>query len=610
MSVQPIAAVHAELSEDNSRIILVGAGPDYVLAEFAKVLKLATPLVKKSDPPGALILAASWPAVVQLSRLFGPAWRPGPGLARWMADAFEARAAQFKSDKLSVNGQVGLSPRPYQVEGALMIAATGRGLLFDDQGTGKTVTAILGLVERAETHPALPVVCVVPPSVVDPWVEHWTAWAPRFRAVAWRGRPAQRRALLGTADVYVVSYETARIDAADKDGPLMKLAASSVVVDEVHWIKSPYAMRSLAARRLAKKAANFVGLSGTPITHHAGNLWPTLEALAPLAYPSRERYEARYLDRVQGDYKQIVIGLRADTEPELRNSLLGQHRRVSKTDVLAHLPPKVYSVRTVELPEAWRRAYDAMEDQMLAELPDGEELSVMGVLAQLTRLSQLASSAAEVTITATNQPGDLIERTNDYGDLSDEAIRAQLHALGDGGASTKGLYSVRLVEPSWKVDELLEVLAERTTPTVTFAPSKQLIMLAGAAAERAGYQVGYVVGGQTMAERTQTVERFQAGKLDLLCATVGAGGVGLTLTTADAVVFLQSSWSLVERLQAEDRCHRIGSEIHDSIEIIDIVAKNTIDTRVRGVLREKAGHLSDLLQDPRIVSELLGGKGK
>lgn len=581
MSVQPIAAVHAELTEDNSRVILIGAGPDHVIAEFAKVLKLATPLVKKSDPPGALVLAASWPAVIQLSRLFGPAWRPGPRLARWMAEEFEVRA-QYKSHELSVNGQVGLSPRPYQVEGALMIAATGRALLFDDQGTGKTVTAILGLVERAETHPALPVVCVVPPSVVDPWVEHWTAWAPRFRAVAWRGRPAQRRALTGSADVYVVSYETARVDAADKDGPLVKLGAHSVVVDEVHWIKSPYAMRSLAARRLAKKADNFVGLSGTPITHHAGNLWPTLEALTPLAYPSRERYEARYLDRVQGDYKQVVVGLRADTEPELRNSLLGQHRRVSKTDVLAHLPPKVYSTRTVELPEQWRKAYDAMENQMLAELPDGQELGVMSVLAQLTRLSQLASSTADVTVT--------VEQ--------DEAGEAHEHV------------NVRLVEPSWKVDELLEVLAERTTPTVTFAPSRQLIVLAGNAAERAGYQVGYVVGAQTMAERTQTVERFQAGKLDLLCATIGAGGVGLTLTAADAVVFLQSSWSLVERLQAEDRCHRIGSEIHDSIEIIDIVAKNTIDTRVRGVLREKAGHLSDLLQDKRIVTELLGGKGK
>ncbi|HZN72099.1 MAG TPA: hypothetical protein VFC00_10530, partial [Micromonosporaceae bacterium] len=66
-------------------------------------------------------------------------------------------------------------------------------------------------------------------------------------------------------------------------------------------------------------------------------------------------------------------------------------------------------------------------------------------------------------------------------------------------------------------------------------------------------------------------------------------------------------WSIVEALQAEDRSHRIGSEIHDSIEIIDIVAANTIDSRVRLVLQEKAGQLADLFQDPRIVTQLLGG---
>jgi SNF2 family DNA or RNA helicase len=162
--------------------------------------------------------------------------------------------------------------------------------------------------------------------------------------------------------------------------------------------------------------------------------------------------------------------------------------------------------------------------------------------------------------------------------------------------------------PSWKVDALLEVLDERPgSPVVCFTPSRQLTMLAGQAASAAGLSVGYVVGGQSAAERTQAVELFQAGKFDVLCATTGAGGVGLTLTAAGTVVFLQRPWSLVEALQAEDRCHRIGSEIHDSVEIIDIVAANTVDSRVRNVLREKAGQLADLLQDPRIVAELLGG---
>jgi hypothetical protein len=54
-------------------------------------------------------------------------------------------------------------------------------------------------------------------------------------------------------------------------------------------------------------------------------------------------------------------------------------------------------------------------------------------------------------------------------------------------------------------------------------------------------------------------------------------------------------------------CHRIGSEVHDSIEIVDIVATDTLDSRIRQVLYGKAGQLAELLQDKRIVTQLLGG---
>ena len=54
--------------------------------------------------------------------------------------------------------------------------------------------------------------------------------------------------------------------------------------------------------------------------------------------------------------------------------------------------------------------------------------------------------------------------------------------------------------------------------------------------------------------------------------------------------------------------HRIGSEIHThGVEIIDIVAEDTVDSRIRERLTEKAGQLGELVKDPRIVRELLGG---
>ncbi len=576
--------VHGEMTVDGSALVLIAAGEhDAAIAKAAARLQTLTPLIKPTDPPGAVTLPLTWPAVVQLAAEYRERWQPGPRLAEWIAAEILRRTGD-RDGPLTVGLPAGLTPRPYQVAGARMIAEVGSTLITDEPGTGKTITTILGLLERQRrTGRVAPAVVVCPASVVDPWVEAWRTWAPHCRVVAWRGAPRTRARMAGTAHVYVTSYDTARMDAGGKDkgaAPLLALRPVSVVIDECHLIKSPHAARSYAVRRLARQAETVVALSGTPITHHPGDLWPTLVALSPGAWPSRERWVARYCDTVNGDYSSTVLGLAAAREPEFRTALQGAHRRVAKADVLKQLPPKVYSVRTVELPPAWRKAYDDMEHLMLAQLPDGEELSVMSVLAQLTRLSQLASAAADVSVT--------FERDKD----GEEREHVQ----------------VRLKAPSWKVDALLEVLAERPgKPVVTFAPSRQLMTLAGEAATKAGYSVGYVVGGQSMRERTETVEAFQRGKLDLLCVTTGAGGVGITLTAASTAVFLQRPWSLVEALQAEDRLHRIGAEVHECVEIIDILASNTIDTRVRAVLRSKAGQLADLVQDPRIVSELLGG---
>lgn len=589
MTASPIRIV-GELTADEQTIVLIADGPDEDVAHAARMLTLLTPLFSQSDPPGALTVPATWPAVVQLSQTFGGAWVAGPRLAAWIAAELGARAAA--PGELRVAPPAGLVPRHYQVEGARMIAATGKTVIFDEPGTGKTVTTVLGLVERAAAgQPVWPVLVICPASVVDSWVAHFKAWAPTWKAVAWRGTPEFRRKLAGHHHVYVTSYDTCRNDAKDatkKRSPLMHLGAQTVVVDEQHRIKHANTAQSKAVRRLAKRARNFIGLSGTPITHHPGNIWPALDAMHPGAWPSSERWVERYCQQGRADYGQEILGLAPWHEDEFWTCLLGQHRRVAKADVASELPPKVYSVRTVALPPEYRRAYDSMAEEMLAELPDGTELSVMGVLAQLTRLSQLSCAAADV--------------------------RTETETVWDdfmGCEVEKVHHHVTLKAPSWKVDALLEVLEERCGPNggeqvVCFASSRQLIELAGEAARKAGYRVGYVKGGQTAKQRTATIDAFQAGELDVICVVTQAGGVGITLTAARTCVFLQRPWSLVDATQAEDRLHRIGAE-HESIDVIDIVAANTIDTRVRQVLKERAGQLADFVKDPRIVAELLGG---
>lgn len=589
-----MSTIHAEVSRDGRSIVLVAGGLDLEsVALAARRLKALTPLFTRSDPPGALVCPLTWAAVVQLSATFGDGFRPGARLAGWIETQVAVRTHR---PGVTYAPPAGLAARPYQADGAALIAATGRALITDEPRTGKTITTVLGLVEwrrrraLAGNLPDGPTVVVCPASVVDPWVEHWQAWAPHVRAVAWRG--PRRRELAGAAEVYVTSYETARVDApvagTKAMRSLLELGPSALVVDEAHYLKNKSSQRSLAVRRIAKAVDKLdgavVALSGTPITKHTGELWPTLEALEPHAWPASERWVSRYCLSVGTDYEEQILGLHPGREAEFRLALLGQHRRVTRADVMSDLPPKVYSTRTVEIPAKWRKVYDDFESRMLAELPDGSELSVMDVLSVLTHLSSLASAAADVRI----------EHGPDLDKVTGEPKR---HVHLD------------LKAPSWKVDAALEILAERPgEKVVVYAPSRQLIELMGAAAQAAGHRVGYIVGGQSAKARSEVRNAFQTpgSGLDLICATTSAGGVGITLSAAGTVVFLQRPWALDASIQAEDRAEG-DLDAAKGTEVIDVITADSVESRVRAALRGKAGQLADLVQDPRLVAGLLGG---
>lgn len=602
--------IYAEMTAGRGDIVLVAGGPGTPedVQRAANMIAPLTPHFGKTDPPGGLIAPLTWGCVVQLSQTYGPDFVPGDQLRAWIAEQAVARTSTLP-DRLPwfVTDQIPqrLAPRPYQVAGALEIARTGKALIFDEPRTGKTITTILGLStylggQTQQSGQAPPIIVICPASVIDPWVEAFNTWAPYWRAVAWRG--PKRQHLAGTADVYVTSYETARIDTPKigKRSPLLELEPRALVVDECHYIKNQQAERTKSIIRLARDVDAFVGLSGTPITHHPADLWPVLNCLAPGGQPSRDRWVNRYCSiDPYAEYGEGIIGLNPLTEPEFRVVLSGQHRRVARADVMSQLPPKVYSERTVDLPAAWRKAYDDFESQMLAELPteDGgwQELSVMDRLSVFTHLSGLASSAADVRV--------------EYGpDVDEQTGLPKRHVHLD-------LKAVSAKSYGWKVDALLEILEERCQDdsgekVVVFAPSAQLIKLAGAAAEKAGYRCGYVIGGQAADARTEAINRFQHGDLQVILATTSAGGTGITLSAAGTLVFLQRPWSLVESLQAEDRAEGMaegGGTPSRGTEVIDIVARDTLDSRIRAVLRERAGQLADLVQDPRIVTELLGG---
>jgi SNF2 family DNA or RNA helicase len=98
------------------------------------------------------------------------------------------------------------------------------------------------------------------------------------------------------------------------------------------------------------------------------------------------------------------------------------------------------------------------------------------------------------------------------------------------------------------------------------------------------------------------MDDFQTGKVKWVLFTAQAGGVGITLTAASRLIRVQRPWSLIDDTQVNDRVHRIGSEIHESIIITDYFVLDTVQERVAEVLAQKAKNANQVTKDDEVLS--------
>lgn len=473
-------------------------------------------------------------------------------------------------------------------------------LLADEMGSGKTVQVSVALRWLNEHDDgALPLLIVCPNAMKRTWERELNTWWPGLRIGVITGGAAERKKVFTAVrarelDVVIMHWEIARLHSrlapygsirlSDKDKEVKELNLvpwKAVVLDEAHKLKNPQAQQTRAIwGTLRGETIKYrYALTGTPVANAPHDMWALLHGLAPREFPSKTRYVDRYCLLSWNAYGGLdVIGLRPDTADEFYSVVDPRMRRMPKKLVLSQLPPITREKRVVEMHTKQKKAYDEMATSMFTRLESGDTIITTNPIAQLTRLVQFSSSYAEV---------------------------------GDDG-------EVHLTAPSNKVDALLEILDEvaLTEGIVVFAQSRQLIMLASDALTKAKVTHSLLVGGQKDFERQQAIDDFQDGRVQVILCTVAAGGVGVTLTRARICVFLQRDFSLVNNVQAEARVHRIGSEHHENVLIIDIVSEGTVDEHIIDVIVTKQERLEEVVRDRSTLARLLtpsqrhGKKGK
>ena len=98
-------------------------------------------------------------------------------------------------------------------------------------------------------------------------------------------------------------------------------------------------------------------------------------------------------------------------------------------------------------------------------------------------------------------------------------------------------------------------------------------------------------------DREAAVSAFQNDpKIKYFIGNPQSGGTGLTLTAADYAIYYSNSFDLEQRMQSEDRCHRIGTK--NNITYIDIEARKTVDSKIIQALREKKNIADVITKDP------------
>ncbi|XP_068602328.1 SWI/SNF-related matrix-associated actin-dependent regulator of chromatin subfamily A-like protein 1 [Brachionichthys hirsutus] len=447
-------------------------------------------------------------------------------------DGTEARSPHApEADLSSVSPSLTCSLMPFQREGVnFAVSKQGRLLLADDMGLGKTVQAIcIAAYYRNEW----PLLVVAPSSVRFTWAEAFGRWLPSIN-------PDSINVVVKAKDdlqsglVNIISYDLlSRVDKRCQRSPFNVL-----IMDESHFLKNIKTARCKAALPLLKAARRVILLSGTPAMSRPAELYTQILAVRPALFPRFHEFGMRYCDA-----KQMAWGWDYSGSSNLRELKLFLEEclmlRRLKSDVLSQLPAKQRKVVMVTI--------DVINTRIKAALSAAAK--------QLSKGRQNKKEEKEALLVFYNHTAE-----------------AKLQAI---------------------MEYITDMLEGGREKFLVFAHHK--LVLDHITAELVKKNVSFIrIDGATpSAERQQLCDRFQfSTKTCVAVLSITAANMGLTLHSADLVIFAELFWNPGVLLQAEDRVHRIGQT--SSVNIHYLVAKGSADDHLWPMIQEKMNILEQV----------------
>ncbi len=327
-------------------------------------------------------------------------------------------------------------------------------------------------------------------------------------------------------------------------------AVEILVCDESQKIKNYSANRTKAVIALGFNADRRYLLTGTPITNSPTDLFSQGKTLHSFMFNTKTAFEGYFttVTNPESRYGGRKV-LRSDREQEFQWLMNGFAYIVKKDEVLKDLPPKMFIRRDVLLSKKTTKHYLEMERDLatlietVKDKSKEEIFSYAGsVLSKVIRLNQMAS-------------GFIVDENGTSHPLGDEKLKVVEEILEERGPEKKtviwGVYT-------WEIERTVKYLKKK------------------------GYKVASITGSTPTKARRDIIKDFQEGNLQIIVANPATLGAGVTLTAADAAIYMSLTYKLEDFLQSQDRIHRIGQGAQQVEYFILLSRLNPEEPRAKG----------------------------
>ena len=424
-------------------------------------------------------------------------------------------------------------PLTHQKEAIQKLVENKKFILADDMGLGKTTSTIIAALESGSKK----VLIICPATLKINWKREIENYSDKTVFIA------ESKNFNTEADFVIINYDIIKNFHDTKKKDESQILASNfdlVIVDEAHYIKNATAQRTKLINDIVKKTERLWLLTGTPMTSRPIDYFNLLSLVDSPVAKNWMAYAIRYCSGYQfkvGNRKVWNVMGSSNLE-ELRDRTLGLTLRRLKENVL-DLPDKIITpvylrLKSKQYEEVMGEYYDWYDKN-----PE-ESKSLTVQFSKLTKVRQI---------------------------IADEKIAQTI--------------------------ELAENILEQDKKVIIFCNFTDSL---NKITEHFGKAAVKLDGSMSKPERQHSVDEFQDNpKVKVFVGNIKAAGVGITLTSAEAVIMNDLSFLPSDHAQAEDRAYRYGQK--NNVLVYYPIFENTIEGVIYDILNNKKQVIATVMGD-------------